>query len=124
LSHERLSHFGRLRPQRLPWTPIMATKFSSQLHRISVQWPADPFRPHLQLKTFLESLSKHPNLTPETVDAARSLQNNATYKKYKLSQKMLKPASVPLHYDRLVEAFEKSARGVGRPWWKIFFGIW
>jgi hypothetical protein len=118
----------------------MATKLSSQLQRISAQWPADPFRPHLQLKTFLDSLSQHPNLTPGAVEAAQSLQNNVLYNKvcdgvliarsahspnqYKLGKRMMKPASAPLHYDRLAEAFEKSAKGVGRPWWKIFFNIW
>jgi len=30
----------------------------------------------------------------------------------------------PLHYDRLVEGFEKIAKGIERPWWKVFFGIW
>ena len=43
---------------------------------------------------------------------------------YALSAKMLQPASKPHHYTRLVEAFEKSAQGIARPWWKIFFGIW
>lgn len=45
----------------------------SQLQKLAAQWPADPFRPHLQLKTFLESLSYHPNLTDEAVTATRSL---------------------------------------------------
>ena len=43
---------------------------------------------------------------------------------YALSAKMLQPASKPHHYTRLVEAFEKSAQGIARPWWKIFFNIW
>lgn len=37
---------------------------------------------------------------------------------------MLKPASSPLHYDRLNEGFLKAAQGVKRPWWKIFFNVW
>lgn len=43
---------------------------------------------------------------------------------YALSAKTLQPASMPHHYTRLVEAFDKSARGIARPWWKIFFNIW
>lgn len=43
---------------------------------------------------------------------------------YALSDKILKPASMPHHYTRLLEAFEKSAQGIARPWWKIFFNIW
>ena len=31
---------------------------------------------------------------------------------------------MPLYYTRLVEGVDKSAKGIGRPWWKIFFGIW
>jgi hypothetical protein len=85
----------------------------------------DPFRPNLQLKNFLEFLADHPNLTPKAVQAAAALQENAVQKnvceftmhaitsewsfsQYRLSEKTLHPASRPHHYDRLVEAFEKS----------------
>lgn len=55
----------------------MTTKAAgNQLQRLAAKWPADPFRPHLQLKTFLESLSHHPNLTDGAVIAARSLLQN------------------------------------------------
>ncbi|CAL1697941.1 unnamed protein product [Somion occarium] len=103
---------------------MSTTKLSQQLHRIAAQWPGDPFRPHLQLKTLLESLADHPQLTPHAVRAADALLHNQIQKKYKLTDKMLRPKSVPKHYERLVEGVEKSARGIGRPWWKIFFNIW
>ncbi|KAJ3557487.1 hypothetical protein NM688_g1453 [Phlebia brevispora] len=99
-------------------------KLAPQLHRIASQWPVDPFRPHLQLKTFLGALADHPQLTPQAVRAARALENSEFQKKYRLSDKMLRPASMPLYYSRLVEGFEKSAQGIARPRWKIFFGIW
>lgn len=55
----------------------MTTKtVGNRLQKLAGQWPADPFRPHLQLKTFLESLSHHPNLTNEAVIATRSLLQN------------------------------------------------
>ena len=55
----------------------MTTKsVGNQLQKLAAQWPADPFRPHLQLKTFLESLSRHPSLTDEAVIATRSLLQN------------------------------------------------
>lgn len=55
----------------------MTTKtVGNKLHKLAAQWPADPFRPHLQLKTFLESLSRHPNITDEAVAATRSLLQN------------------------------------------------
>ncbi|KAL0952734.1 hypothetical protein HGRIS_006965 [Hohenbuehelia grisea] len=101
-----------------------AGKLGQKLASVASVWHVDPFRPQLQLKTFLTSLSRHPHLTPAAVQAARALKDNELSKKYPLSKKMLEPASMPLHYKRLVEGFEKSAQGIGRPWWKVFFGIW
>ncbi|KAF9649554.1 hypothetical protein BDM02DRAFT_1806570 [Thelephora ganbajun] len=103
----------------------MTTKtIGSRLQKLAVQWPADLFRPHLQLKTFLESLSHHPNLTDDAVVATRSLLQNDLHRKYKLGKHMMQPASMPHHYDRLTEAFVKSSQGIGRPWWKRFFNVW
>ncbi|RDB19632.1 hypothetical protein Hypma_013320 [Hypsizygus marmoreus] len=100
------------------------TKLAKQMSGIAASWTRDPFRPNIQLQTLLQSLATHPRLTPQAVQAARALQDNEMYKQYPLSKKTLQPASTPHHYDRLVEGFEKSAQGIGRPWWKIFFGIW
>lgn len=128
----------------LPNSAVMSatSKLSQKMAAIANAWPIDPFRPNIQTSKFLLSLSKHPNLTPEAVNAARALQQNEAYKKvrpiilcrehfsycvsiqYPLSKKMLEPASMPHHYTRLVEAFEKSAQGIARPWWKVFFNIW
>ena len=125
----------------------MATPTAKQLSRklssIAESWVKDPFRPNLQLQTFLKSLAAHPRLTPQAVNAANALRDNQLQKKvspfesilafsvfdlvyyqYPLSKRLLRPASAPLHYERLVEGFEKSAQGIGRPWWKVFFGIW
>ncbi|KAF7331660.1 hypothetical protein MKEN_00045700 [Mycena kentingensis (nom. inval.)] len=99
-------------------------KLASELTRIAAACPTDPFRPHIQLSTFLKSLATHPRLTPEAVRAAQILERNETQKRYPLSEKILNPASAPQHYARLVEGMEKSAQGIKRPWWKIFFGIW
>lgn len=100
------------------------TKLAQQLHRTAARWPVDPFRLHLQLGNFLKSLADHPQLTPAAVRAARALEEGEFQKKYALSEKMLRPASMPQYYTRLVEGFDKSAQGIGRPWWKIFFGVW
>jgi hypothetical protein len=56
-------------------------EFASRLSRIAHSWPTDPFRPNMQLKTFMQSLSEHPNLTPAAVDAAQALEANAAVKK-------------------------------------------
>ncbi|OSD03681.1 hypothetical protein PYCCODRAFT_1466603 [Trametes coccinea BRFM310] len=101
----------------------VTTAVRQQMQRIAAQWPADPFRPTVQLKTFMESLAEHPNLTPAAVRASQAIQNNEFMNKYALSQKMLHPPSYPQYYTRLIEAFDKSAQGIGRPWWKIFFNI-
>ncbi|KZT66745.1 hypothetical protein DAEQUDRAFT_437424 [Daedalea quercina L-15889] len=95
-----------------------------QLQRVAAKWPSDPFRPNLQLRNFLESLAKHPNLTLRAAAAARALQDDHFLRKYPLSDGILRPASMPQYYTRLVEGYEKSAKGIGRPWWKVFFGIW
>jgi len=100
------------------------TTLAQELNRIAGNWVRDPFRPNLQLQTLLQSLATHPRLTPQAVKAAHALNNNDVYKQYPLSKKTLQPPSAPLHYDRVAEGFEKSAKGIGRPWWKIFFGIW
>ncbi|KIJ18145.1 hypothetical protein PAXINDRAFT_71802 [Paxillus involutus ATCC 200175] len=103
----------------------MATsKYAQRLSTIAAAWPTDPFRPNLQLKTFLQSLSAHPNLTQEAVQSARVLLDNGVQHKYPLSKKTLEPASMPKHYERLVQGYERSAQGTKRPWWQVFFGIW
>ncbi|KAF9264586.1 hypothetical protein L218DRAFT_943705 [Marasmius fiardii PR-910] len=101
-----------------------SSKLAQSMLKSAKSWPKDPFRPHLQLSVFLESLSAHPKLTPQAVQAVQALENSTIQKRYSLSDKILKPASVPHHYERLVEGFEKSAQGIRRPTWKIFFGIW
>ena len=122
-------------------TAVLAQK----LNGIAETWVKDPFRPNLQLQTLLQSLATHPKLSHRVVQAARALRDNDVYKEvcfsrepirltsdsdayyflqYPLSKKTLRPASMPAHYDRLVVGVEKSAKGIGRPWWKIFFGIW
>ena len=124
-------------------TTLMASKYAQKLSTIAAAWPTDPFRPNLQLKQFLESLSTHPRLTPDAVRAAKVLLENGVQHKvsarpkllvplvsqngllqYPLSKKTLEPASMPRHYERLVKGYERSAQGIRRPWWQVFFGIW
>ncbi|KAI5120625.1 hypothetical protein M0805_009385 [Coniferiporia weirii] len=103
---------------------MSASKLSTQLKSVAQSWPTDPFRPNMQLRSFLLSLSAHPQLTPAAVRASQALRANELQKKYPLSEKLLKPASRPLHYNQIVEGFQKSAQGIARPWWKRFFEIW
>jgi len=103
---------------------VSTKQLSQKLIALAETWTRDPFRPNLQLPTFLKSLAAHPRLTPHAVEATRALRDNEVSKKYPLSDKMMKPASSPHYYERLVDGWEKSSQGIGRPWWKVFFGIW
>ena len=47
-----------------------------RLRRIAAEWPADPLRPNLQLKTFLAALADHPALSARAVAATRALHKN------------------------------------------------
>jgi hypothetical protein len=119
---------------------------SSQLAKIAKAWKYDPLRHTYQMETFLTSLAAHPKLTPEAVRAAQALRDDVAQKKvcllrsfdhfrftsvvdippiqWPVSAKLTHPASMPEHYDRLLEGMEKSVKGIGRPWWKVFFGVW
>ena len=57
--------------------PTMSTNHLGQrLRHIATQWPADPLRPKLQLKTFLAALAEHPALSPTAVAATNALYQN------------------------------------------------
>ncbi|SJL08379.1 uncharacterized protein ARMOST_11742 [Armillaria ostoyae] len=60
-------------------------QLSQRLSTIAGKWVQDPFR-HIQLSAFLESLAKHPRLTPQAVEAASALQNNIVFKKVRFSR--------------------------------------
>lgn len=115
---------ARSEQKNIGWRVMSASKSARKLKEIAAGWPTDPFRPNIQLKSFFQSLASHPNLTPQAVQAARGLLENNIQKKYPLSNRTLQPASMPKHYERLIQGYERSARGTGRPWWQIFFGIW
>lgn len=51
-------------------------QLAQRLSSIAHSWVVDPFRPNMQLGTFLNSLAAHPRLTLRAVNAARSLHNN------------------------------------------------
>jgi hypothetical protein len=48
----------------------------NRLRNIAAEWPADPLRPNLQLKTFLSALADHPALSQRAVIATDALQTN------------------------------------------------
>lgn len=60
---------------------MLASRGAKQLSNIASSWPVDPFRPNIQLKNFLNFLSVHPKLTPDAVQAAQLLRDNAIQKK-------------------------------------------
>jgi hypothetical protein len=60
---------------------LSAKQLSQKLGAIAESWTKDPFRPNLQLQTFLKSLAAHPRLTPQAVEATRALRDNDMQKK-------------------------------------------
>ncbi|KAG8215221.1 hypothetical protein J3R82DRAFT_8764 [Butyriboletus roseoflavus] len=66
------SRFKTFQTRRVSFDPMSA----SNLKSIAAAWPADPFRPNMQLKTFFESLATHPRLSPAVVQSARVLVDN------------------------------------------------
>ena len=64
----------------------MRTKIAQELSTLAASWSKDPFRPNIQLQSFLQALSAHPNLTREAVDAAKALKDNATQRKVSFSR--------------------------------------
>ena len=61
------------------------TAARQQLRNIAAHWPADPFRPNVQLKTLLTSLAEHPNLTSSAVRATQALQRDEFKHKVRIS---------------------------------------
>jgi len=54
---------------------------SQKLASIAETWTKDPFRPNIQLSTFLNSLAAHPRLTKRVVDDTLALRDNVMMKK-------------------------------------------
>lgn len=54
---------------------------SKELSSLAEKWTMDPFRPNLQLSSFLKSLAAHPRLTKQVIEDTRSLQRNEMMKK-------------------------------------------
>ncbi|KDQ07550.1 hypothetical protein BOTBODRAFT_139964 [Botryobasidium botryosum FD-172 SS1] len=100
----------------------MATRIKSLQHIVK-SWPTDPLRPNIQFRNYLLSLDES-SMSSNSVQALRLLAEGSLQKKYPLSERTLKPASMPEYYNRLLEGRMKSARGEGRSWSKRFFGRW
>jgi len=64
-------------------------KLGQKLVTIADTWVVDPFRPNLQLQTFLKSLGTHPKLTPQAVNATRALRDNAMQKMVRYSRSLM-----------------------------------
>lgn len=80
---QNLEKFARIKPKSLSQFTVMssANKLAQKLSITATAWPKDPFRPNMQLANFLQSLATHPNLTPNAVEAALTLQSNAIMQK-------------------------------------------
>lgn len=70
-----------------------ATGPAQKLGRIAETWVKDPFRPNLQLQTFLQSLATHPKLSHRVVQAARALKDNNLYNEVCFSREPIRLTS-------------------------------
>lgn len=78
-------HFSQpQQPAKMATAAVASKKLAQKLSAVAHSWVADPFRPNLQLKTFLESLAAHPRLTPQAVSATRALRDNEMAKKVRI----------------------------------------
>ena len=57
-------------------TTIHLRHAQQRLRRIAAEWPTDPLRPKIQLKTFFAALADHPALSPRAVAATNALYQN------------------------------------------------
>ncbi|KAJ3546728.1 hypothetical protein NMY22_g1945 [Coprinellus aureogranulatus] len=48
-------------------------QLATKLGTLANTWVHDPFRPNIQMSTFLQSLARHPRLTPQAVQAVATL---------------------------------------------------
>ena len=103
-------------------TPIMATKsLLPHYTRLLRLWPLDRLRassPSLQFQRLLEQrLNTPPHSAPSIhasgpskreINAAYLLLDDTFGRKYKLSERMMKPQSQPEHYERLAREIEEA----------------
>lgn len=83
-------------------------KLGQKLIAIADTWVIDPFRPNLQLQTFLKSLATHPRLTPQAVNATRALRDNAMQKRVRYSHSLML-VCLPHLGISVVSSFEEDA---------------
>lgn len=117
---------------------------AKQYTRLLALWPKDALRPHLPFTRAIEhraipyvvspaeptksssksaaqpTPAKVPQATPQEeaaqINALFSLLENRYAKKYPLSPGVLKPASNPEYYDRLIAEIEAAP---GKSWWAL-----
>lgn len=90
----------------------------SKLLWIAKEWPFTKLRPKLQFKNLVQNIHdrshEHEQIAGKSVVALEALLNNKHFNNYPLSAKMLKPASAPNHYDKVLDAVD------GKPIHKSF----
>lgn len=128
---------------------MTAQLLKGHYNRLLTLWPSDPLRPTLPLTNALqrrgtlygvtplpqpdnlpskklpETTSPAPQLSADAelanINALYSLLENRYSKTYKLSPGVLKPASNPEYYERLMEEI---ARAPTKTWWQAKMDNW
>ena len=123
------------------------TKILKHYTRLLTLWPRDLLRPNLPFTRAIEHHGTPYGLKPSPQETSRktatpvpappsppnpskeqaqvnalfSLLENRYSKKYALSEGVLKPASAPEHYERLMMEIE---RAPGKTWWQAKLDEW
>lgn len=87
----------------------MASKnLTAHYTRLLRLWPVDRLRPtERHFQRLLENRTQHPRSEAE-VNAAYLLIDNSISNQFKLSDKTMKPASDPMHYENLSREIDEA----------------
>ena len=111
----QVSHCTPLRPTHSDTNPSdrRSQQISNHYTRLLRLWPADRLRPEeRQFQRLLQSRIQNPPQPyrdeAKEVNAAYLLLDNTFGKQFPLSEKMMRPASDPGHYERLAKEIEEA----------------
>ncbi|OCF33162.1 hypothetical protein I316_05207 [Kwoniella heveanensis BCC8398] len=68
-------------------------------------------------------IAAHQKRLSQMRDSIVRIRSGHAMKLYPLSKTTLSPPNDPYFYTRMRNAFHNAAKGLRRPWWKIFFNV-
>ncbi|WVF66290.1 hypothetical protein IAT40_001030 [Kwoniella sp. CBS 6097] len=68
-------------------------------------------------------IAGHQKRLSQMRDSIVRIRSGNAMKLYPLSKTTLSPPNDPFFYTRMRNAFHNAAKGMKRPWWKVFFNV-